>query len=171
MAAPTVYPKLNALLEELVSSVRAILGANFCGAYLQGSFAVGDADVHSDVDFIVATRCSSPAPAGAESDGERMVWKILTSSSGRRRPRRASATGRSVVTPPAMRGWPDVCRALPRPCLQQRSKGGAMYHWMDGWGWFWMTFMMLFWIVVLGAVVYVAVKLADRPPTDPKSRA
>jgi hypothetical protein len=30
---------------------------------------------------------------------------------------------------------------------------------------------MLFWIVVLGAVVYVAVKLADRPPTDPKSRA
>ena len=26
------------------------------GAYLQGSFAVGDADEHSDVDFIVATR-------------------------------------------------------------------------------------------------------------------
>ncbi len=54
MAAPTVYPELNSVLEELVSSVRAILGDNFCGAYLQGSFAVGDADEHSDVDFIVA---------------------------------------------------------------------------------------------------------------------
>jgi len=55
MAEPTSYPDLNVLLEELVSSVRAILGDNFCGAYLQGSFAVGDADVHSDVDFIVVT--------------------------------------------------------------------------------------------------------------------
>ena len=98
MAAPTVYPKLNALLEELVSSVRAILGANFCGAYLQGSFAVGDADVHSDVDFIVATRCSSPAPAGAESDGERMVWKILTSSSGRGRPSNRRGVDRTSLS-------------------------------------------------------------------------
>ena len=52
---PTVYPELNAVLEELVTSVRTILAENFCGAYLQGSFAVGDADVHSDVDFIVVT--------------------------------------------------------------------------------------------------------------------
>lgn len=52
---PTVYPELNAVLEELVASVRAILGENLCGAYLLGSFAVGDADIHSDVDFIVAT--------------------------------------------------------------------------------------------------------------------
>ncbi len=27
-----------------------------------------------------------------------------------------------------------------------------MYHWMDGWGWFWMSFMTVFWVVVLGAV-------------------
>jgi hypothetical protein len=54
MAGPTLYPELNAVLEELVSSIRAALGDNFCGAYLQGSFAVGDADEHSDVDFIVA---------------------------------------------------------------------------------------------------------------------
>jgi hypothetical protein len=38
-----------------VAGVEAVLGDNFCGAYLQGSFAVGDADVHSDVDFIVVT--------------------------------------------------------------------------------------------------------------------
>ena len=55
MPAPTVYPELNGVLDELVASVRAILSKNFCGAYLQGSFALGDADEHSDVDFIVAT--------------------------------------------------------------------------------------------------------------------
>ena len=39
-------------------------------------------------------------------------------------------------------------------------------HWMDGWDWAWMTLMMGFWVVLLGVVVYVAVKLATRPPTD-----
>ena len=39
-----------------------------------------------------------------------------------------------------------------------------MYHWMSGWGWVWMTFMMVFWIALLGAVVYLAVRLAQRPP-------
>jgi aminoglycoside adenylyltransferase-like protein/nucleotidyltransferase-like protein len=38
-----------------VAGVREVLGESFCGAYLQGSFAVGDADAHSDVDFIVVT--------------------------------------------------------------------------------------------------------------------
>jgi predicted nucleotidyltransferase len=52
---PTAYPELNAVLRELVSSVRAILGESFCGAYLQGSFALGDADEESDVDFLVVT--------------------------------------------------------------------------------------------------------------------
>jgi len=32
----------------------------------------------------------------------------------------------------------------------------------DGWDWFWMPFMMGFWVVVLGVVVYVAVRLAQR---------
>jgi hypothetical protein len=32
-----------------------VLGQNFCGAYLHGSFATGDADVSSDVDFIIVT--------------------------------------------------------------------------------------------------------------------
>ena len=55
MGDPTDYPELNDVLQELVAEVRTILGDNFCGAYLQGSFGVGDADEHSDVDFIVAT--------------------------------------------------------------------------------------------------------------------
>ena len=57
MADPTPYPELNHVLQDLVAEVRVILGDNFCGAYLQGSFAVGDADEYSDVDFIVATHC------------------------------------------------------------------------------------------------------------------
>lgn len=55
MSDPTPCPQLNDVLRDLVAGVRAILGANFLGAYLQGSFAVGDADEHSDVDFVVVT--------------------------------------------------------------------------------------------------------------------
>jgi hypothetical protein len=55
MDNPTSFADLNRLLTELVEGVRATLRGNFVGAYLQGSFAVGDADEHSDVDFIVVT--------------------------------------------------------------------------------------------------------------------
>jgi predicted nucleotidyltransferase len=51
---PTPYPELNAILHELVTSAQAILGGNFISAYLQGSFAAGDFDMYSDVDFLVA---------------------------------------------------------------------------------------------------------------------
>lgn len=51
---PTPYPELNQVLRELVISIQAVLGGTFVGAYLQGSFAVGDFDEHSDVDWIVA---------------------------------------------------------------------------------------------------------------------
>jgi len=53
MVRPTPYPELDSVLEELVAGVRVALGQAFVGAYLQGSFAVGDFDRHSDVDFII----------------------------------------------------------------------------------------------------------------------
>ena len=56
MAGTTIYPELNAVLDELVASVQEILGDAFVGTYLLGSFALGDADEHSDVDFLVVTR-------------------------------------------------------------------------------------------------------------------
>jgi len=53
---PTPYPELNSVLRELVDGVRVALDDAFVGAYVQGSFAVGDFDQHSDVDFIVAVQ-------------------------------------------------------------------------------------------------------------------
>lgn len=54
--APTPYADLNAVLAHLVEGAQRLLGDNFVGAYLQGSFAVGDATEFSDCDFIVVTR-------------------------------------------------------------------------------------------------------------------
>jgi predicted nucleotidyltransferase len=50
---PTPFPELNSVLAELAERAAAILGDDFVGAYLQGSFAVGDADLHSDCDFLI----------------------------------------------------------------------------------------------------------------------
>jgi hypothetical protein len=51
---PTPFEDLNTVLTHFLEEVRKVLGDNFVGAYLQGSFAVGDADEHSDCDFMVA---------------------------------------------------------------------------------------------------------------------
>ena len=74
MAVPTAFPELNAVLDELVTGVTAILVGNFCGAYLQGSFAVGDADEHSDVDFVVVTHgeVSTPQPESFQTLHKRL---------------------------------------------------------------------------------------------------
>ena len=53
---PTPDADLNGVLADLVASAQQALGANFVGAWLQGSFAVGDWDVDSDVDFLIATQ-------------------------------------------------------------------------------------------------------------------
>lgn len=53
---PTPFPDLNRVLQELVSGVQTALDASFIAACLQGSFALGDFDLHSDVDFIVAVQ-------------------------------------------------------------------------------------------------------------------
>ncbi len=56
MTSPTPYPELNAVLRELVQSAQAILSVHFVAACLQGSFAVGDFDQDSDVDFVMVTQ-------------------------------------------------------------------------------------------------------------------
>jgi hypothetical protein len=75
MVSPTAYPELNAVLAEFLAGTQAILGENFCGAYLQGSFAVGDADEHSDVDFIVVTHDEvSDAQAAALQEMHQRIY-------------------------------------------------------------------------------------------------
>lgn len=51
-SARALDPEVRQVVQALTDGVRPILGDNFVGAYLQGSFAVGDADRDSDVDFI-----------------------------------------------------------------------------------------------------------------------
>src|SRR5207248_7732979 len=69
--------ELNAILREFVESVRAILGDNFCGAYLQGSFALGDADEDSDVDFIIVTHDEvTDAQLHALRDMHRRIYEL-----------------------------------------------------------------------------------------------
>mgnify|MGYP001057993116 FL=1 len=52
----TQFPELDAVLGALTAGVQAALGENCLAVYLQGSFGVGDADEHSDVDFMVVVR-------------------------------------------------------------------------------------------------------------------
>ena len=54
-AGATAYADLNGVLDQRVARAKAVLGGSFVGAYLQGSFAVGDADEQSDVDFLIVT--------------------------------------------------------------------------------------------------------------------
>lgn len=37
-----------------------------------------------------------------------------------------------------------------------------MMHWNNGWDWYWMAPMMLVLVLVLGTVIYAAVRLANR---------
>ena len=47
------------------------------------------------------------------------------------------------------------------PSVEVHLEGGFA---MDGWDWLWMTFAMVIRLVVIGVVVYFAVRLATRPP-------
>lgn len=60
--SPTPLPEVNAVLTDLVQRWREILGPNLVGAYLQGSFAVGDFNERSDIDFIVVVGADLTAP-------------------------------------------------------------------------------------------------------------
>jgi hypothetical protein len=52
---PTPSAELNAVLAHLLAQAKALLRDNFVGAYLQGSFAVGDFNENSDCDFLIVT--------------------------------------------------------------------------------------------------------------------
>lgn len=63
VGAITDYPRLaeipfrdlQTVLLALRDGVRSVLGENLVGFYIQGSFALGDGDAYSDLDFVVVT--------------------------------------------------------------------------------------------------------------------
>ncbi|HEX6800699.1 MAG TPA: aminoglycoside adenylyltransferase domain-containing protein [Ktedonobacterales bacterium] len=61
---PTAHDEVNAILRALLAGVRAALGDQLVGIYLEGSLALGAFDpASSDVDFVVATRDDLPPGA------------------------------------------------------------------------------------------------------------
>jgi hypothetical protein len=53
---PTLYPEVNAVANDLLASLNAILGTQLTGMYLVGSLALGDFQpLTSDLDFIIVT--------------------------------------------------------------------------------------------------------------------
>src|SRR5438309_382057 len=77
--SPTQFPELNAVLRELTERAHAILGDNFAGVYLQGSFAVGDADIASDCDFLIPV--NGPITAEQEA-GLRALHREIVATPG-----------------------------------------------------------------------------------------
>jgi len=50
--------------------------------------------------------------------------------------------------------------------MQAQVKGVVMHDWVNGWDWVWMSFMMVLWVVLIGAAIYIAVRLAQKPPRE-----
>jgi hypothetical protein len=58
----TLYPAVNAILEETLAGAQAALGGQFTGMYLYGSLSSGDFNpATSDIDFVVVTDGELPA--------------------------------------------------------------------------------------------------------------
>ena len=76
---PTRYAELNNVLDGLVTGARAALGESFVGAYLQGSFALGAGDLHSDCDFVVVVRTR---PTAAQESDLRTLHRDLPRREG-----------------------------------------------------------------------------------------
>jgi hypothetical protein len=75
-------------------------------------------------------------------------------------PRTRVAAG-SVIYPERVSGAPPIARCSTRASISVSVEEVAMYHYVDGWDWIWMTLMMGFWVVILALVVYLVVKLTQ----------
>lgn len=75
----TPYADLDALLEELVGHWQLVLGDNLAGAWVQGSFALGAGDLHSDCDWIVATH---ETPTAEQENALRSLHAEVPTRSG-----------------------------------------------------------------------------------------
>ena len=97
----------TSVLADLVAEARRVLGDAFVGAYLQGSFALGAADLASDCDFLVVT--------GRAGD-RRGVRRARRPARRAARPGRATGAGTwRARTPcrPSCAAWPASGRPWP----------------------------------------------------------
>ena len=77
MTAPTPFPDLNDVLSRLAVNLQRVLGPELVGLYLQGSFALGDADEGSDVDVLAVTReVLTPAQVETVQDMHRTIFDL-----------------------------------------------------------------------------------------------
>ncbi|MDX6273502.1 MAG: hypothetical protein QOJ92_712 [Frankiales bacterium] len=76
--APTPFAELNGLLLEIAAHAQRVFLDDLVGVYLQGSFALGAADLHSDCDFLVVVR--APVTAAQEAHVRRLHDDIPTRS-------------------------------------------------------------------------------------------
>ena len=75
----TGFPELDRVLDRLVEGASAVLGPDLIGAYLVGSFAVGDADEHSDVDVLLPV---ARPPTPVQEAGLRALHAELPAAEG-----------------------------------------------------------------------------------------
>ncbi|MDQ1688043.1 MAG: hypothetical protein QOK42_1018 [Frankiaceae bacterium] len=76
--APTPFAELNGLLLEIAAHAQRVFLDDLVGVYLQGSFALGAADLHSDCDFLVVVH--APVTAAQEAHVRRLHDDIPTRS-------------------------------------------------------------------------------------------
>ena len=77
MTPLTPFPDLNDVLTQLTAGLVRVLGPELVALYLQGSFALGDADEGSDVDFLAVTRERlTPAQVNAVQEMHRTIFDL-----------------------------------------------------------------------------------------------
>ena len=76
----TPYPELDGLLDEIEAHARSTFAEEYVGLYLVGSFALCDADQHSDCDFLVVLRSR---PSGVREQAVRDLWAELPRREGK----------------------------------------------------------------------------------------
>src|SRR5262245_16855535 len=102
---PTGDDGLNAVLAALDDRVRGHFGRDLVGVYLHGSFAVGDADPYSDVDWLVvlgrevgAEEIPSLDSLHRDLHGLPSVWAQHLEGS--------YVSGAALASPPDGKAWP-----------------------------------------------------------------
>ena len=131
----TPFAGLDAVLAHLTDKVRAILGDNLVGLYLQGSFAVGDADEMSDCDFMVAIARDLTADERAELQAMHAAIHDLPHEPWRHRlegsyapvdiMRRQSAEPRDPPGEPRGPDWGDPGMSGARALMSRSARSAA----------------------------------------------